>query len=136
MSHPATVESSPRQAHKALLAEWERNRRNEVWVDLYAHFWRCAGGLSIGSTLWWAIDYFSLSPAWHLVLAYCALAYIAGTIIIWLRLEGSYLERRLENIEAAIHGDEPTYYTRETHHRWANNGLHEKLDRIEQVVRR
>jgi hypothetical protein len=68
---------------------------------------------------------------WRITVLYAGAAYLAGTVIAWLRIWGSYVERRLEEIEARINGDYPAYYTKESPDRIRRNGLHERLRDIE-----
>ncbi len=120
------------------LEGWERKRRNEVSLDLFAHYCRLARVLIPIVILFPVLCYFKVPWLlfWGFTLAVIALARCSATLIVWLRLEGAFIERRLEEIEARVQGDYPTYYSRETPDRLKHNGLHEQLGRIEELLRR
>ena len=48
---------------------------------------------------------------WRLVFLYAAGAYLTAMIILWLRVWGSYIERRLDEIEARIESAEEKILT-------------------------
>jgi hypothetical protein len=115
------------------LKEWNEHRKSEVLLDLWRHAERCLPGLIGTVLLWKLLDYLSVSDrsVWRIIVVYAGAAYLAGTVIAWLRIWGSYVERRLEEIEARINGDYPTYYSQESPDRILRNGLHERLQDIE-----
>ena len=134
----ATETTETLQNRSAELQEWERNRQNEVSLDLFAHYWRLARVLIPIVILFAVVCYFKVPGLlfWGFTFAVIALARCSATLVIWLRLEGAFIERRLEEIEARLQGDYPTYYTRESPYRLEHNGLHEQLGRIEALLRR
>jgi hypothetical protein len=76
---------------KEQLKEWEVSRLLEVRIDTWAHWMRSIPGLVITASIWFAIDLFNL-PFPNLlkyVIAFCGATYLAGRIIVWLRLEGA-----------------------------------------------
>jgi hypothetical protein len=118
------------------LQEWDKNRKAELFLDLWAHFWRCSAGLVVAVSIWQLLNYLKLSDmsGWRFALFYSCAAYIARTVIVWLRLWGSYIERRLEEMEARINGDWPSCYAKEAPDRVFRNGLHERLQQIESSI--
>jgi hypothetical protein len=134
----ATEITETLQNRAAELQEWERKRQNEVSLDLFAHYCRLARVLIPIVILFAVLCYFKVPGLlfWCFTLAVIALARCSATLIIWLRLEGAFIERRLEEIEARLQGDYPTYYTKESPDRLERNGLHEKLGSIEELLRR
>ena len=119
------------RAHE--LKQWSEHRKSEVAIDLWGHAQRCLPGLAGILLLWKLLDYFAVSDksAWRVLVLYAGAAYLAGTLIAWLRIWGAYIERRLEEIEARVNGDYPSYYTNESPDRILRNGLHERLSDIE-----
>jgi hypothetical protein len=71
-----------------------------------------------------------------LLVAFVAGAYLAGTVIVWLRRWGAYIERRLTEIEARLVNSRPAYYIGGDLESIEPNPLFEKLDRIERFVER
>lgn len=123
-------------ARKRELEGWERSRRNEVFLDLRAHFWRSAIGVIAALTVWQALNHFSVKPLspWRFLVVSALAVYLLGVILFWLRIWGAYIERRLEEIEARIQGDEPSYYQVESTTRLLRNGLHDRLGRVEEKL--
>jgi hypothetical protein len=134
----ATETTETLQNRSTELQEWERKRQNEVSLDLFAHYYRLARGLIPIVILFAVLCYFEVPGLlfWGFTLAVIALVWCSAMLVIWLRLEGAFIERRLEEIEARLQGDYPTYYTRESPDRLEHNGLHEQLGRIEELLRR
>lgn len=120
------------------LQEWERSRLSELRLDLFAHYWRSIAGLLVTSWAWWAVDRFEL---WHAgmlkyAIAFCGGMYLTGRVIVWLRLWGSYIERRLIEIEALIGNERPSYFDSGDIISFDDNPLYARLTEIEdQIVR-
>ena len=124
------------QNRSSELQKWERHRQNEVSLDLFAHYYRLARVLIPIVTLFAVLCYFKVPGLlfWGFTLAVFALVWCSAMLVVWLRLEGAFIERRLEEIEARLQGDYPTYYTKEDPYRLEHNGLHEQLGRIEALL--
>jgi hypothetical protein len=79
-------------------AAWDNARRDELIADLVAYFYWAVGGYCVllSPVLWWGralhwIDFTVL---------YWAFAWLTCYVIRFLRLEGSYLERRINELQA------------------------------------
>ena len=118
------------------LSDWERHRKDEVSLDLYAHWSRSIPGVLAGAGLWSGLNYLSISllSPWRFLIASVLVAYLLGRIIVWLRLWGAFIERRLEESEARIQGDDPCYYQVDSTDRSLRNGLHDRLERVEEKL--
>ncbi|MGA3131527.1 MAG: hypothetical protein ABSD59_12045 [Terracidiphilus sp.] len=105
-------------------------------MDLYSHWNRSIPGVLAGAGLWALLNYLSVSPLspWRFLLVSVLIVYLLGRILVWLRLWGAYVERRLEDVEARIQGDDPIYYCDDSTSRLLRNGLHERLERIEEKI--
>ena len=119
------------------LQEWERFRRLEVELDVDAHWRRSLKGVLVALAVWYAVDWLDLPQRdlWHFAVALVAVVYLLGRVIVWLRLEGAYLERRLSEIEALVSGTKPSYYTRGDGADFDRNPLFERLDQIDHAIR-
>jgi hypothetical protein len=91
------------------LREWEKSRKGELWLDTIAHWTRSSGGLFVGAFLWEVSDQFHWAAWWKFALVFGAGIYLTSKVITWLRLGGSYIERRLTEIEARIVNTKPYY---------------------------
>lgn len=124
------------EARSGQLHDWEQSRIHEVHLDLYAHWNRSIPGVLAGTGIWAGLNYLSVSSLspWRFLLVSVLIVYLSGPIIVWLRLWGAYVERRLEEIEARIQGDNPIYYCDDSTSRLLYNGLHKRLDGIEEKL--
>ncbi len=52
----------------------------------------------------------------------------------YLQTWGSYVERRIEDLEAKIDGRLPSYYMVEDDDKFADQPLHQRLARIERLI--
>jgi hypothetical protein len=118
------------------LKEWERSRRSERTMDAMAYWWRAIIGVAIAASAWKGVDSFGLaSPdVWRFAIALLTVAYIVGRLILWLRTEGSYLERRLAEVEALIANETPQYYTSGGLVDYERNPLYEPFTAIEASI--
>jgi hypothetical protein len=119
----------------ALDPQWERNRAAEVQIDLLANWMRILpcfllSLVAIGFLCFWKnpISYFLIAAV-----AMFYIAFVASRIIIWLRLWGAYIERRIEEIEAKLDGREPEFYCSRSPAA-EQNGLHKRFSDLEQLL--
>jgi len=65
-----------------------------------------------------------------------AIVHIVGKVIVWLRLWGAYIERRLTEIVALVRNESPEYYRSGDLVDFEGNPLFARLDALEQAVNR
>jgi hypothetical protein len=118
------------------LKEWETARHAEVHIDLVAHWKRSIGGLLLGTLLWQLATIFALGPWAKFSICFLAGVYLTSTIIIWLRIWGAYIERRLTEIEARIVNTHPFYYQSGDIESFERNPLFDRLAQIEDRLSR
>ena len=120
------------------LNEWERSRRAELKLDTYAHWSKTAPVITLAVAAWVAVNYFHLEPAdtWKFAIALLAIVQIVSKVIVWLRLWGAYVERRMTEIEALLINESPMYYKTDDVIDFARNPLFARLDAIESAVNR
>ena len=120
------------------LQRWEKNRANEVKLDLMFHWYRSIGGLVAACIVWGVVEYFRPpgTGLWKFAVAFLSGTYIAGRMLIWLRLWGAYIERRLTDIEALIGNVRPIYYNTGDLLSFDRNPLYQRLEEIEKTVLR
>lgn len=87
---------------------------------------------------WAGVDYLGLASAdmWKFAIALLAVVHITGRVIVWLRLWGSFAERRLTEIEALVGNGSPADYTSGDLVDFERNPLFAKLDDLERAVDR
>ena len=95
------------------LEAWERSRRTEVHMDVMAHWLRCLPTLVVAAGAFCAVDYLRLPWSGPLKFGIGLLVgiFLTGRVILWLRVWGAYIERRLTEIEALVSNERPEYYT-------------------------
>jgi hypothetical protein len=121
------------------MEEWERSRLQDVRLDLTAHWVRCIPVVVLAAVAFAAVDYLRLPrPAvMKFSIGLLVGVFLAGKVIIWLRLWGAYIERRLTDMEAFLTNERPVYYTTASNLvSFDDNPLFAKLTAIEASVRR
>ena len=106
------------------LKEWERSRRAEIAMDVVSSVVLAFICIS-------TFSYF-LPGMTQIGVGLC----VVGVLILWLRTESAYLERRLSEIEALIGNEMPAYYTSGDMVSFDSNPLYEKLEAIERSLER
>jgi hypothetical protein len=116
------------------LSEWEKSRKVEIWIDLWGHGFRSVLGFVLFPAVW------GLAEEWHWAsgvkfgIAFAAGVYLTSLLIIWLRVWGAYIERRLTELEARVLNTSPEYYTSGDLESFDRSPLFERLDAIEEEV--
>lgn len=116
------------------LEGWQANRRTEVgsvvWSFIFTTFVSC---MVFGSVYSLCHHFFSEGYSLGVAVVISVASLIIQTMV-WLKTWGSYIERRLEDIEAKIEGRTPIYYTQHNDGDFSKHPLHERLERIEKIV--
>jgi hypothetical protein len=85
--------------------------------------------------IWLVADWWHWASSVKFEIAFAAGVYLTSLIIIWLRIWGAYIERRLTEIEARVVDSRPYYYgssdPSSDMEDFDRNPLFERLDRIE-----
>jgi hypothetical protein len=117
---------------KEQLREWESSRKAEIWIDQWAHWSRSIPGLILFTTLW-AIADANWASTVKFGIAFVSGMYLTSRLVVWLRLWGAFIERRLTEIESRVLNRSPDYYTNAE---WSfeSSPLFERLSRIEKEV--
>ena len=122
------------QERKSQLDAWEAGRKTErshVVLTMWMTFPTC---LIVASLTYWIATRFIKGMSAD------ALATAVGVFPLWLWLArylqtwGSFIERRIEDIEAKIDGRSPEYYISENHAKFSEQPLHAKLEAIEHLL--
>ena len=121
------------------LNEWERSRRAEVKMDVYAHWSRSAPIITLAVAAWAAVNYFHLEPAYTPGLCDCvdrnrpdrqqsdpaASPVGCGT-----------LRDALTEVEALLINESPMYDKTDDVIDFARNPLFTRLDALESAINR
>ena len=116
------------------LESWQAGRRTEVGSVvrsfILATFLSC---IVFGSV--YSLCHHFFSEGYSLgVAVIISFAVLIIQTMVWLQTWGSYIERRLEDIEAKIEGRTPIYYTQHNNGDFSKQPLYERLERIEKIV--
>lgn len=120
------------------LKDWERRRSAELSMDVVAHWLRSLPAVVVAVAAWKGVSYFDLSSpdTWRFAIALLAIVQIAGGLIVWLRLWGAYIERRLTEVEALLSNEMPEYYASGDLIDFERNPLYARLAALESAVKR
>jgi hypothetical protein len=118
------------------LKSWEAGRKTERSMVVYTlclafPFCFCFADLVYSILTHWHWCSIPFAAVCALIAATCPLALWFAR---WLQTWASYVERRLEDIEAKIDGRSPSYYTSEGDSSFSSQPLHERLERIEALL--
>jgi hypothetical protein len=128
------METHSTQERKAQLEKWEKDRKQERIAVLFPVL------ISFFTAFCLADGCYELAKHWVSNSLAAGLSVIAGLMPLfywlatYLQTWGSYVERRLEDIEAKIDGRVPLYYVSEDGTTFCRQPLHERLERIESVL--
>ena len=117
------------------LNDWEKSREREIRVDVEAHWLRSLPGLIGCGIAWFSVEFFHApyAPLLNRLIAFGAGIYITGRIIVWLRLWGAFIERRLIDIESRLTNENPEYYGGELICTYDTNPIFERLALLEVI---
>ncbi len=116
------------------LEKWERDRKGERISVLFPVL------ISFPTAFCFAIACYGLARHWVGDSLAAGLSVIAALMPLFLWLAtylqtwGSYVERRLEDIEAKVDGRAPSYFAKEDGTSFCRQPLHEHLERIESAL--
>lgn len=119
---------------KSQLIQWEKDRKHERSAVTFPVMY------SFVTSFFLAIAIYSITVHWLNASLATVASIIAALIPLfywlaaYLQTWGSYVERRLEDIEAKIDGRSPAYYIHEDYTSFRRQPLHERLDRIEEIL--
>jgi len=128
------METLTTKERKTQLEKWEKDRKGERIAVLFPML------ISFPTAFFLAIACYELAKHWVSDTFAAGLSVIAGLVPLffwlttYLQTWGSYVERRLEDIEAKIDGRVPLYYVREDETSFCRQPLHEHLERIESAL--
>ncbi|HEY6414257.1 MAG TPA: hypothetical protein VIX42_11260 [Edaphobacter sp.] len=128
---PHTLSNEER---KQQLEGWQASRRGEVssvvWSFLLTVFTSCIVFVSVyGLCRHFFGEVYSVGVA-----AMLSIVPLVIRIAVWLQTWGSYIERRLEEIEAKIEGRSPVYYMQHDDGDFSKHTLYDRLERLEKIV--
>ena len=116
------------------LRGWEESRKRERFQVVFTLFPTFFSSFALASITYWAVRHWSDSFFAASASVISALIPLFAWLASYLQTWGSYVERRLEDIESKIDGRHPYYYTQEDLGSFAHQPLHERLQRIETIV--
>src|SRR4051812_8814228 len=107
------------------LREWEESRKGERFQIVFTLILTFFSSFSLASFTYWAVSHWAGSFFAASASVISAMILLFAWLAIYLQTWGSYVERRLEDIESKIDGRFPSYYTREDFQSFVHQPLHE-----------
>lgn len=116
------------------LREWEEGRKIERFQILYTVLLSFLTSFFIASAIYAICRHWFGPPFASVCALIAAMVPLAVWLATYLQTWGSYVERLLEDIESKIDGRYPSYYHREDNCSFDRQPLHERLQRIEDIL--